>query len=149
MLLGLVLLGAPGSSSAQESAPSPSPKELWNAYPLDPGGTSPTVEPQSPVETTNAAPSPSAGDGGFPTVIVIVLAAGAFAAGLALGRGRRRPTQTDPASSVRAGDPSPERRFTARDYPPPARPAPPPPPVPGATATAVAVDHRPERGGRQ
>jgi hypothetical protein len=133
MLVGLVLLGVPGSSLAQESTPGPSPEELWNAYPLDPGDSSPTVEPLSPpAEATNAtssqSPSGSGDDGAFPTgVVVLVLTAAAFTAGLALGRGRRRgrAIKTEPVIT-----PPPERRFAARVYPPPARPAPPPPPVP-------------------
>jgi hypothetical protein len=159
LLAGLVLLGgAPGSSWAQTSTRSPSPKELWNAYPLDPGGTALNLNQALPPVEANAAPSPSGSDddGGFPAGIAIALAAAAFTAGLALGRGRRRETQTETAMAVRpepsAGNASPaasERRFVWRDYPPPSRPAPPPPPPPGVAATSVAVAPQPGRGGRQ
>ena len=146
MVASLVLLGGPGSSSAQASARSPSPEELWNAYPLDPGGTTLTMEPAAPPAETDAARSQSPSDSddasGFPAGVAIALAAAAFTAGLALGRRR----ETEPAMTVRAepsvGKPSPaasERRFVWRDYPPPSRPAPPPPPPPGAAATTVAV----------
>src|SRR3954462_15761121 len=58
------MIGAPGSSPAHKSAPSPSPKELWNAYPLDPGGMSPTVEPLPPIEATSTASPSATGDDG-------------------------------------------------------------------------------------
>lgn len=164
MVIGLVLLAGPGSSSAQESSRRPSPEELWNAYPLDPGGTSLAVDQGSPPAEANLAqppaPSGSDDDSGLPAGVVIALAiAPAFIAGLALGRARWRATETETATAVRAEAPSPaspaapERRFVRRGYPPPSRPAPPPPPPPGAAAATVAVppdDERPDgRGGSQ
>ena len=105
-VIGVVLLAAPGSSSAQESSRTPSPEELWNAYPLDPGGTSLAVEQGSlPAEATSSrspAPSGPDDDSGFPAWVVIALVPpAAFVAGLVLGRGR----ETETAMAVRAEAP--------------------------------------------
>ena len=127
LVVGVVLLGAaPGSSWAQRS---PSPRELWNAYPLDPDSRELIVKQAPPPVASAAAPSPSssgAGDDlGLLAGVAIALAAAAFTAGLVFGRRRR-----EPATAV-AVNPASERRVVWRVHPPPLRPAPPPPPLPG------------------
>jgi hypothetical protein len=137
----------------------PTPKELWNAYPLQPrkGGALPSatagasprasVAPsRSPAPTPVSATSGSGGIGWLPPALAAALA---FAGGLVLGRRRRTAPPAAPAA------PAPEAARAARPQPPvtppaaprplqPRRvPAPPPPPPPPARfarqAGAVAV----------
>jgi hypothetical protein len=150
VIAGLAL--APAAPAwAQDSTPSP--KELWEAYPLEPGQAAPTVSPSSGVSSAPARPASDSG--GIPLAVPIGLAALlAFGAGVGLRRRRRetvaaalrwpwRRERAAPdvaaalqwprrreraAQDVAAAAP---RRFDWRAYPPPPRPAPPPPPVPG------------------
>jgi hypothetical protein len=131
VVIGLAALLQAGSSAwAQERTPSP--QELWEAYPLEPDQAPATATPSAefragPSATPKAAPPD---DGGMPWLLVLLLAAPpVFAAGLLIGRRRHRAPSAPPVAA------EPPRRFQWRDYPEPARPAPPPPPpppVPGA-----------------
>jgi hypothetical protein len=135
-LAALLLAGS--SASAQEPSSTPSPKALWDAYPLDPDKVPATVTPSAELGASpSATPSrPAAPDeDGLPWLVVVALAAPlVFAAGLLIGHRRNRAPSRPPAI---AGPPSAPKRFQWRDYPEPSRPAPPPPPVPGAGALAL------------
>jgi hypothetical protein len=118
------------SAWAQEASSTPSPKELWDAYPLEPEQAPATVTPSVSV-SPGAVGSPD-DDGGVPLAVPLGLAALiACGAGLGLAVLRRRTTAAQPPVLVRE-EPERPKRFQWRDYPQPARPAPPPPPVPGA-----------------
>ncbi|WP_169542326.1 hypothetical protein [Solirubrobacter soli] len=145
--MGLAVL-SPAPARAQEQTPSP--KELWQAYPLQPGQAPATVTP-GPSASASAAPSATPagavsaddGGGGVPLAVPIGLAAVlAFGAGVGLGLRRRRER---PIEEPAAAEPVAPRRFQWRDYPQPARPAPPPPPVPGARAPSFEAALEAER----
>ncbi len=129
MIVGLAAVLPTAPAWAQDSTPSP--EELWEAYPLEPGQAAPTASADASPVASVAAPGREAGqqdDGGaIPLAVPIGLAA-LLALGAGVGFGRRR--RQRPAEVVEAPPVTP-RRFQWRDYPPPARPAPPPPPVPG------------------
>ena len=139
-VLGLVVAGP--SAWAQERTPTP--KELWEAYPLDPDKAPASQLPSATPAEFGAAPQAGSEGGaadedgsGIPLVVPITLAALlAFGAGVALGRRRRsqRAAAVEAAADPPPAEPAPPKRFVARDYPPPARPAPPAPPVPARPA---------------
>jgi len=113
---------------AQAQERTPSPKELWNAYPLD-APHSPTAT--ATVTATSRRPAAQAGSG--PPMMLVAIAPVALLA-LAGGVVLRRRGRGAPAEPAITPDPMPaSRRFDWRTYPPPARPAPPAPPVPGRT----------------
>jgi hypothetical protein len=145
VVIGLAALLLAGSSaSAQEPSSTPSPKALWDAYPLDPDKIPATATPSAEFgaspSATPARPA-SSDDDGMPWLVVVLLAAPlVFAAGLLIGHRRNRAPSAQPAG---AGESPAPRRFQWRDYPEPPRPAPPPPPVPGARAPfEVALDQQ-------
>jgi hypothetical protein len=153
VVIGLAALLQAGSPAwAQEPAKTPSPKELWEAYPLDPGQAPPTATPSaelraSPSVTPSASPARAASpdDGGLSWLVVLLLAAPpVFAAGLLLGHLRSR-ARAAPPPAVAPSEPPAPKRFQWREYPKPARPAPPPPPVPGARAPSFEVALEDER----
>jgi len=136
-VLGLVAAGP--SAWAQERTPTP--KELWEAYPLDPDEAPASQLPSATPAEFGAAPQTGSeaaadeGGGGIPLVVPITLAALlAFGAGVALGRRRRERAAAAAAAEPPPAEPAPPKRFVARDYPQPARPAPPAPPVPARPA---------------
>ena len=144
VLVGLALLLPAATAMAQEHTPSP--EKLWNAYPLQPDASQPSVARAAPPAHDIAAASPaqraSGRDAGLPAVVPIATAALlAFAAGVAVGRVRRKRAEPPPSRAVVASPPpaapTAARRLGWRDYPPPPRPAPPPP---GAASAAVAVE---------
>jgi hypothetical protein len=132
--LTLVLAGAMavGGLSAAPSASAdqrePTPKELWDAYPLHPEDSTPMPTPGSDAPTAVATPRADAGqeEGGMPWFVPIMLAVPLMiAVGIVVVEWRARHPATEPA------EPLETRRatFDWRLYPPPARPAPPPPPT--------------------
>jgi hypothetical protein len=150
-----MLLALPMASSAwaQDASSTPSPKELWNAYPLAPEDAPATATPSeaategaatpTPRQAGAAPPAAAKDDGGSAgwVIGVIVAALLAFGLGLAIGRRRRR-ERLEAAEAV--GDSPPveppaPKRFQWRDYPEPARPAPPPPPPPNGVTTFKAA----------
>jgi hypothetical protein len=148
VVLGFAAVLLPGSAArAQEpdATPSPSPKELWQAYPLAPEDAPATATPSeaategatSPTPARTASSRPPArddGGGGIPLAVPIGLAALlAFGAGIGLGRVRRseRAEHIEPVADPQPVEPPAPKRFEWRDYPEPSRPAPPPPPPPG------------------
>jgi hypothetical protein len=154
MVTGLAALLLQGSSSAwaQDASKTPSPKELWEAYPLEPSEAPPTATPSPELgagarvtATPTATPAASSDDGGVPLAVPIGLAALlAFGAGAGLGlhRRRERPAEESP---VAADEPPEPQSFPRRHYPEPARPAPPPPPVPGQRGLEFTDEPEPER----
>jgi MYXO-CTERM domain-containing protein len=154
----VLLLPAATSAWAQDADGTPTPKELWEAYPLDPGETPPTATATASAEM-NAGPkvtpapassSDDGGGGGIPLVVPIALAALlALGAGVGLSRRRGRGSEDGGGGEIEKPEPPaprpsqpefqapiteatvPARRFEKRKYAQPARPAPPPPPVPG------------------
>ncbi|MDA0162482.1 hypothetical protein OM076_19570 [Solirubrobacter ginsenosidimutans] len=135
---------------AQDATSTPSPKELWNAYPLAPEDAPATATPSEAATEGAATPTPrQAGaappvkdDGGTGWVIpVIVAALLAFGLGLSIGRRRRRERleAAEAAGDSPAVEPPAPKRFQWRDYPEPARPAPPPPPPPNGAPTFKAA----------
>ena len=115
---------------AQEPTRTPSPKELWEAYPLDPGVAPPVPTASAefdaaPTVTAAPAAASSEDDGGRGWLVVALLpfALGLFGAGVLLGRRRWR----ERAVATPAASPPEPKRFDWRTYPPPSRPAPPPP----------------------
>jgi hypothetical protein len=143
VVVGLVaLLPAASPSWAQESTPSP--KELWEAYPLEPGQQAPTASPAAAATAAPTRPVSDTGGGGIPLAVPIGLAALlAFGAGVGLGR-RRRARKAAVSEAPPPVQPTP-RRFEWRDYPPPARPAP-PPPIPGRTPPRFEAGLESDRG---
>jgi hypothetical protein len=137
VVIGLAAMLQVGSSAwAQEPTRTPSPKELWDAYPLEPGRAPATATPSAEFgASVTATPTPrpaSSDDGGTPWLLIIVLAAPlVFAAGLLLGHRRDRARAAAAEGPVQPPEPQEPKPFQWRDYPEPARPAPPPPPVPG------------------
>jgi hypothetical protein len=132
-----VLLQAGSSARAQEASPSPSPKALWDAYPLQPEEAPATATPSAEFRASPSATPASSDDEGMPWIVVVLLAAPlVFAAGLLIGHQRSRSPDAAEAPRREAAAP---RRFQWRDYPEPSRPAPPPPPVPGARAESFEV----------
>jgi len=125
-----LLIVASPAAWAQEPTRTPSPKELWEAYPLDPGEAPAVPTPSAEFDaapTVTAAPAiaPSEDDGGRGWLVVALLpfALGLFGAGVLLGRRRWRERAVETPVSA----PPEPKRFDWRTYPPPARPAPPPP----------------------
>jgi hypothetical protein len=147
VVLGFAAVLLPGSAVwAQEpdATPSPSPKELWQAYPLAPEDAPATATPSeaategaasaTPARKTASRAAASDDGGGIPLAVPIGLAALlAFGAGIGLGRVRRaeRVERMEAAEDLRPVQPPAPKRFEWRDYPEPSRPAPPPPPPPG------------------
>ena len=134
-MLVLLLLAVP-SAWAQEREREPTPKELWDAYPLQPGEASPTptVGSDVPSARTVVAPTDDEEPGTpwyVPALLAVPLAVGA--AVIAADRRRRRAR----AEAEAAAPPMARRSFGWEHFPPPARPAPPAPPPP------------PFRGGRR
>jgi hypothetical protein len=152
VVIGLAAVLLPGATArAQEpgATPSPSPQELWQAYPLAPEDAPATATPSEAATEGAGSPAPSptpaksaAGDddgGGIPLAVPIVLAALlAFGAGVGLGRVRRgeRLKRVEAAADPQPVEPPAPKRFQWRDYPEPSRPAP-PPPAPGETFKAA------------
>jgi hypothetical protein len=137
-MVGLAVV-LPAPARAQE--PSPSPKELWEAYPLQPGQAPPAA---TPVASVSASPAPRRAprDGdGVPWLAAVLLAAPLVVAGGLLVGHRRSRTRAEPT----VAGPAEPKRFQWRDYPPPARPAAPPPPVPGGPSFEAALER--ERAG--
>jgi hypothetical protein len=156
VVLGFAAVLLPGAAArAQEpdASPSPSPKELWQAYPLAPEDAPATATPSeaategaaspAPRRTTPSRPAASDDGGGIPLAVPIGLAALlAFGAGVGLGRVRRSERQGRVEAAV--ADPPPveppaPKRFQWRDYPEPSRPAPPPPDARSGTPTFKAA----------
>jgi len=151
MVIGLAaLLQVSSTAWAQEASKTPSPKELWEAYPLEPGQTPPTATASPELDagarvTATPTATPAEDGGGVPLAVPIGLAALlAFGAGAALGlhRRRERPMQETP---VAAEEPPAPPTFPRRTYPEPARPAPPPPPVPGQRDVEFKDEPEPQR----
>ena len=121
------------SAAAQQR--DPTPKELWDAYPLQPEEAPAVPTPGSDVPEPVASPRAAAvvepdDGGGLPWFVVIMLATPLVVAAAMLlsDRRRRRPApvtaeQIAPPAIVKNG-----AAFDWRVYPPPARPAPPAPP---------------------
>jgi hypothetical protein len=148
------LLAAPATWS-QEPTSTPSPKALWDAYPLEPDQAPATATPSaefSAAPSANASrPAAGSDDGGVSWIVAILLAAPlVFAAGLLVGHRRNR-AGAKPAPAADAGaQPAAPTGFQRREYPKPARPAPPPPPVPGQRADEADDEREPDsvRSGR-
>ena len=141
MVIGLAVLLQAGSSAwAQDASPTPSPKALWDAYPLQPDQAPATATPSAEFRASPSATparSESSDDDGMPWIVVVLLAAPlVFAAGLLIGHRRSR---APGAREATGREPAAPKRFQWRDYPEPSRPAPPPPPVPGARAPSFEV----------
>src|SRR5690349_756760 len=124
LALALWLPTAPSQAQKQD----PSPKELWDAYPLQPGETPAVPTPGSDIP----APTPAAAeprDAGTPWTVPL---AGLTAVGaLSFVLLRRRRAQPEPAAAPTASN---VERLTIewRVGPPPPAPPAPPPPVNGA-----------------
>ena len=149
-------------ASAQERTPSP--KELWDAYPANPGGE-PTIPPDERATatptasggvagaqaTSSGSPGDASSDGGPPLVpapIMIAIAALALGGGVLLWRRHRsrwgvsralalRYVDEDVAEPAPPPPPPPVPKPVRRDFPPPARPAPPAPPPPPARRSSL------------
>jgi hypothetical protein len=139
--LSALLPGAPAAWAQDAAATaSPSPKELWEAYPLAPKDAPATATPSEAATEGSASPAPrragssrpAASDGGGTSLAVPIGLAAllAFGAGVGLGRVRRRDRLEREESAAVPAEPAAPKRFEWRDYPKPARPAPPPPPPP-------------------
>ena len=133
MVVGLAVLGlgAPAARAQDAAATaSPSPKELWEAYPLAPEDAPATATPSEAAtegQRSPASPSrPAAEDsGGIPLAVPIALAAVlAFGTGIGLGRVRRRDRLEREEFADAPAEPAPPTGFQWRDDPQPARPAP-------------------------
>jgi hypothetical protein len=138
LVVGALAMGAPAAVAQEES---PSPQQLWDAYPLDPE----TAQSQAGVESQSGAGTPGAGAGsaastgaagerrgaesGDPSLTVPALVGAAllaFAVGLAAGQASRRR-----AAATANGEGPPARpRRPARPKLRPAALAPTPPPEP-------------------
>ena len=111
-----VALQVTPSAWAQEPTSTPSPKELWEAYPLEPGEAPPTATPSaefsaapSATPTSTAKPRAAASDdggGGVPLAVPIGLAALlALGTGVGVGVHRRRGRPGEAALARRGGAP--------------------------------------------
>jgi hypothetical protein len=121
-------------TSASAEPRQPTPKELWDAYPLEPGESPPVATPGSEVEAASSSSPNQEDDGGIPWFVPLMLAAPlVVVAAMMLTEHRRRSATKRPADQVvPTASGTAHRSFDWRDYPPPARPAPPsPPPVHG------------------
>jgi hypothetical protein len=108
-LVALLAALAPQVAAAQEGTPSPSPRELWETYPLDPT-PQPAVPAPTPVAQEAAGPGGpvpgGAEDGGASGGMLVFLAALSVGGGLALlllrraSRPRPRATLVAPARGV-------------------------------------------------
>lgn len=129
LVLALALLLPAVPAPAQER--DPSPQELWDAYPLEPGASPavPTPGTDIPDPTPAAAPAAPAPDDGSPWLVPV--SALALVGALSVVLLRRRRTEPEPAAPPAAPD---VERLTIewRVAPPPPAPPAPPPPVNGA-----------------
>ena len=153
-LAALALAGAP--AAAQERTPSP--EELWEAYPLDPGSTPLPADPDAEIVRSQTAAAP---DDSLPLIVPIMLIAPlVLIAGLALRSRRRAPAggpmrAAESPRQARAAEPAPRfpaakraPRVTAAEPASPTRAAEPAPPAragepaPPARAGALAPPDR-------
>ena len=113
-LILLACLALPSQrAAAQERTPTPTAKELWEAYPLHPSPT-PSAAPAaaSPRPSSGARRLPERSEGGAPIVLLALLAFVATAGVVALGafvlhrRAHSRPA-AGPTAGDRNGSPSP------------------------------------------
>ena len=135
------IVASPAHEASTAVAQSPSPEELWNAYPLDPGEEG--AEPADPAPTPTVTPTPTVAqerstgsrarsaagdgdDGGLVAPALISVTIAAFAVGLGTGVVVRRRRHR------RAAAPVPERKPAAAG----AAPTPPTPEVPAADPVA-------------
>lgn len=112
MVVVSVLASAAYAVSSQ-AAQEPSPEELWEAYPLDPGQAG--AQPADPAPTPTAAPTRRTGstaqpaaeaDEGGPLVLVLAGVVAAFAVGLGAGDLRRRRRRRTGAAPMPAPAPA-------------------------------------------
>ena len=125
--LFLVVAAALAAPPATADQREPTPKELWDAYPLSPDESTPAPTPGSDVPAPAVPPRAEPGQddgGGLPWFVPIMLAAPLVVVAAILLRERRprylTTERTEPAKTKPAA-------FDWRRYPPPARPAPPAP----------------------
>ena len=131
------VIATAGPAMAAQPASTPSPKELWDSYPLAPGGGRAQPDP-APTPTASAAASPKPAarapaaepDDGPPTTVIVGAAMIAFAIGIGAGElWRRRRRRTPPI--VASAPPAPPEPEPATDMTQPAQPvAEPAPPAP-------------------
>jgi hypothetical protein len=115
----ILMLAAGGDATSLAAAQSPSPEELWNAYPLQPGSA--RSEPADPAPTataaaTRAAPGPAAddsaeGDSNITTAILIGFATLAFCVGFAMVAFRVQGRAAAPEQPLPPPADPPARRF--------------------------------------
>jgi hypothetical protein len=130
------VLASAAHAVSSEAAQEPSPEELWEAYPLDPGQAG--TQSADPAPTPTAAParrtdSPAqtaaeADDGG-PLVLVLAGVVAAFAVGLGAGDLRRRRRRRAGAAAVAERTPEPAAAGAAAAMLPPRPMAVPPLPA--------------------
>lgn len=135
LVAGVVVAGGPAAAIAVGQTSTPSPKELWDSYPLegtrpDPAPTPTTAATASPTATpTPAEGAPAAeGDHGASTTLIIGGVMVAFAIGIGASEmlRRRRRTATLPVLRERPAPrpPEPEPQPTVAARPAAAKPAP-------------------------
>jgi hypothetical protein len=130
LLVALVIaLLLPVTSTSAEPR-EPTPKELWDAYPLKPEESPPVATPGTEIGVPSSSGASQEDDHALPWFVPLMLVAPlAVVAAMMLVEHRRRAATTRPADQTApttAG--TAHRSFDWRDYPPPARPAPPAPP---------------------
>jgi hypothetical protein len=130
-------LALPAAAPAAVPSRTPTPKQLWNRYPLQPNGSgalpSPTARPV--VRPAGRAARVAKHHGISVALLLAVALSFGIGAALAWAGLRWRATLRPSAVETRSppADPHP-RRFEPSSLRPPARPPPPAPPVPAARA---------------
>lgn len=113
-LLFLIALAFPlSTASAQDGTPTPSAKELWQSYPLDPS-PAPAAKPGAAASPARSAPAPR--QSGTPVVPLLLLGVALALGALAVPELRRRraqPPQPAPARPRGLLPPNPQRGWTA------------------------------------
>jgi hypothetical protein len=110
----------------------PTPKELWDAYPLDPRESPPVATPGSEIGVPSSSGASQEDERALPWFVPLMLVAPlAVVAAMMISEHRRRGATTRPADQTAPTTPGTAHGSVDwHDYPPPARPAPPAPPAP-------------------
>jgi hypothetical protein len=102
VLVAVIALGA--SPALAVAADTPTPEQLWDAYPLDPPAKGPRLHVPASGAAAPAAGqenAPAADEGsGFPLALAVGIGMALFAVGLTLGSRRHRTRRPGPASAA-------------------------------------------------